>query len=148
MSVGFVLSVAVLLGLLFFFYQQVRRPAGPAEWGRTPQWPKRFRIILASAPLILGCLVFWGFFIEPNRLITKQESVTIDGWPEELSGIKIAVLSDIHAGSAFIDDAKLRLIVDRTNQLQPDLIVIAGSFWCTTRDCVADGELITVGVIE
>ena len=128
MSVGFVLSVAVLLGLLFFFYQQVRRRPGPAEWGRTPKWPKRLRIILASVPLILGCLVFWGFFIEPNRLITRQESITIDSWPKELSGLKIAVLSDIHAGSAFIDDAKLRLIVDRTNQLQPDLIVILGDY--------------------
>jgi uncharacterized protein len=128
MSIGFVISVAVLLGLLLFFYQQVRRPAGPAEWGRTGKWPKRFRIVLASVPLIIGLLVFWGFFIEPNRLVTKQESITIDNWPKELAGMKIAVLSDIHAGSAFIDDDKLRAIVDRTNQLQPDLIVILGDY--------------------
>lgn len=128
MSIGFVVSVAVLLGLLFFFYQQVRRAPSPAEWGRTPKWPKRFRIILASVPLILGCLVFWGFFIEPNRLVTRRESITVNSWPKELSGLKISVLSDIHAGSAFIDDAKLRLIVDRTNQLQPDLIVILGDY--------------------
>ncbi len=128
MSVGFVISVAVLLGLLLFFYQQVRRPPGPSEWGRTPKWPKRFRIVLSSIPLILGLLVFWGFFIEPNRLVTKQESITIDNWPKELAGLKIAVLSDIHAGSAFIDDEKLRVIVDRTNQLQPDLIVILGDY--------------------
>jgi predicted MPP superfamily phosphohydrolase len=128
MSVGFVLSVAVLLGLLLFFYQQVRRPPGPAEWGKTPKWSKRVRIVLASVPLILGCLLFWAFFIEPNRLVTKEESITISNWPKELSGLKIAVLSDIHAGSAFIDEAKLRLIVDRTNQLQPDLIVILGDY--------------------
>ena len=128
MSVGFVLSVAVLLGLLFFLYQQVRRPPGPAEWGKTPKWSKRIRIALASVPLILGSLLFWAFFIEPNRLVTRRESITISNWPKELSGLKIAVLSDIHAGSAFIDEAKLKLIVDRTNQLQPDLIVILGDY--------------------
>ena len=128
MSVWFVISVAVLLGLLFFFYQQVRRPAGPARWGRTPKWPKRLRVVLASIPLIIGLLVFWGFFIEPKRLVTKHESITIDNWPKELAGLKIAVLSDIHVGSAFIDDEKVRLIVDRTNQLQPDMIVILGDY--------------------
>jgi predicted MPP superfamily phosphohydrolase len=38
------------------------------------------------------------------------------------------VLADIHAGGWFIDDKKLRTIVQRTNQLQPDLIVILGDY--------------------
>ena len=128
MTVGFVLAVAILLGLLFFFYQQVRSWPGPAEWGKTPKWTKRIRIVLASIPLILGLLAFWGFFVEPNRLVVKHESIKIDNWPKELDGLKIAVLSDIHAGASFIDDDKIRLIVDRTNQLQPDLIVILGDY--------------------
>jgi len=37
-------------------------------------------------------------------------------------------LSDIHAGGAFIDDRKLKLIVERTNQLHPELIVILGDY--------------------
>ena len=128
MAFRFVLAVAVLLGLLFFLYQQVRRPAGAAEWGSRPVWPKRIRIVLATIPFILGCLVFWGFFIEPNRLVTRQESIKIDKWPTQLAGLKIAVLSDIHFGSAFIDDKKLQTIVERTNQLQPDMIVILGDY--------------------
>ena len=38
------------------------------------------------------------------------------------------MLSDLHIGSAFIDERKLRTIVARTNQLQPDLIVILGDY--------------------
>jgi predicted MPP superfamily phosphohydrolase len=38
------------------------------------------------------------------------------------------VLSDIHAGGSFIDDRKLRLIVERTNELNPDMIVLAGDY--------------------
>lgn len=77
---------------------------------------------------LLAFLVFWGFFVEPNRLVLRQETIAIDGWPRELDGLRIAVLSDIHAGGSFIDEDKLRSIVERTNQLQPEMIVILGDY--------------------
>jgi predicted MPP superfamily phosphohydrolase len=73
-------------------------------------------------------MVFWGTFIEPGRLVTRNETIQLSNWPTELRGLKVAVLSDIHAGSWFIDDQKLHLIVERTNQLQPDLILIMGDY--------------------
>ena len=84
--------------------------------------------MLASIPLVLGILIFWGFFIEPNRLVIRRQTIAISNWPKELNGLSIAVLSDIHAGSPFIDDRKLRSIVERTNQLHPELIVILGDY--------------------
>jgi predicted MPP superfamily phosphohydrolase len=128
MSVSFVISVAVLVGLCLFLLHELRRWPGPPEWGRTPKWPKRIRVTLAAIPVVLGLLAFWGFFIEPNRLVVRHETIQIQNWPAPLSDLKIAVLSDIHAGSAFIDDQKLRLIVKRTNELNPDLIVILGDY--------------------
>lgn len=128
MTVSFVVTVAALLGLLFFLVHEVRRPIRVSKWDRSPLWQKRLRISLVTILLLLGSLVCWAFFIEPNRLVLRQETITIGRWPSRLSGLKIAVLSDIHAGSAFIDDDKLRLIVQRTNQLQPDLIVILGDY--------------------
>ena len=128
MTVAFVVAVSVLLGLLFFLVREVRRPPGPAGWGRTPVWPKRLRILLSTVVLLLAFVVFWAFFIEPNRLITRQETIAIDNWPRELDGLRIAVLSDIHAGGSFINDKKLHSIVDRTNALHPDLIVILGDY--------------------
>jgi uncharacterized protein len=128
MSVPFVIAVAVLLGLALFLHQEVRRSPGPMEWGRTPRWKKRVRVTLAIIPLLLGCILFWAFLVEPNRLVVRQETITINKWPKELSDLKIAVISDIHAGGWFIDDKKLRLIVERTNQLQPELIVILGDY--------------------
>jgi uncharacterized protein len=73
-------------------------------------------------------LFFWGIWIEPNRLIVRREVVTIEKWPKELDGLKVAVISDIHVGSFFVRDDKMRLIVARTNELQPDLIVILGDY--------------------
>ena len=128
MALAFVISVAVLLGLSLFLYQEVRRPPGPRKWGRTPRWKKRVRIALASIPVLIACFFFWGIVVEPNRLVTRTKTIPINNWPKELEGLKVAVLSDIHAGSWGVDDKKLRLIVSRTNQLQPDLIVILGDY--------------------
>jgi len=128
MSISFVISVAVLIGLFLFLYREIRRFPGPKEWGHTPKWRKRIRVTLAAIPVIIGLLVFWGFFIEPNRLVVNYETIEVKNWPMPLNGLKIAVLADIHAGGAFIDQNKLRLIVKRTNELNPDIIIILGDY--------------------
>ena len=129
MSVSFVLALGVLLGLLLFLYQQVRKAAWPIALGQTPRRPKsKWRVVLATVPVVIAALLIWGFFIEPNRLVVRHQTVQISQWPKELSGIRIAVISDIHVGARFIDDDKLRLIVSRTNSLQPSLIVILGDY--------------------
>ena len=69
-----------------------------------------------------------GFFIEPNLLVFREQTIEIENWPQQLDGLRIAVISDIHVGGSFITDEKLRTIVDRTNQRQPELIVILGDY--------------------
>jgi uncharacterized protein len=89
---------------------------------------KIIRIALAVLLLLtISCLV-WGLFIEPNRLIVREQAIQIDNWPKELSGLRIAVIGDVHTGGPFINDQKLRRIVELTNQQQPDLIVLLGDY--------------------
>jgi predicted MPP superfamily phosphohydrolase len=128
MSFAYVIAVAVFLGLLLLLIREVRRSPGPMRWGKRPVWRKRIRVTLAALFLFAAGLAFWGFLIEPNRLILHQETIQIDNWPKELSGLRIAVISDIHTGGPFINDEKLRDIVDRTNALNPDLIVLLGDY--------------------
>jgi len=117
MTVAFVMSIGILLGLLFVLYNTIRRSSG-----------SRLRILFAVIVLFLAGLVFWGFLIEPGRLVVREQTIQIDNWPQQLDGLRIAVLSDIHADDWFVDDKKLRTIVERTNQLQPELIVILGDY--------------------
>ena len=129
MSLSFVIALAVFLGLLFFLYQQVRRAAWPISLGESPRTPKSWwRVVLAAIPVVIAGVAIWAFFIEPNRLVVRHQTIQIGEWPRELSGIRIAVISDIHVGSRFIDDDKLRLIVRRTNELKPNLVVILGDY--------------------
>ena len=128
MTVAFIVAVAILLGLMLFLFNEVRRSPGPARWGRSPRWRKRLRVSLVAITLVLGAIAFYGFLIEPARLVTKQQTIRIDNWPSELDGLRIAVLSDIHADDWFVDQKKLRSIVERTNQLEPEVIVILGDY--------------------
>ena len=128
MTVAFVVTVAVLGGLLLFLVHEIRRPIHVSKWDRSPLWRKRFRVTLATVFLLLVGIVGWAFFIEPNRLVIRHETLQINNWPSELSNLKIAVLSDMHIGSSFINEEKVRYIVEQTNQLQPDMIVILGDY--------------------
>jgi uncharacterized protein len=125
MTIAFILAVAVIFGLVLFLYREVRRPPGPFAWGR---WLKGMRITLGAIILLASLAAFWGFLIEPGRLVTRYETIQIQNWPQQLNGLKIAVLSDIHADDWFVDNKKLREIVERTNQLEPEVIVILGDY--------------------
>jgi predicted MPP superfamily phosphohydrolase len=128
MTIAFVIAVAVLLGLLLFLFRELRRPSGPDESGPPRLWRKRIRVALAATLLFFAGLAFWAILIEPNRLIVHQETIQIDNWPKELSGLHIAVISDVHSGAPFINDRKLQQIVELTNQQNPDLIVLLGDY--------------------
>ena len=128
MTIPFVIAVAVLIGLVFFLIHEVRRSPGPMAWGRRPVWKKRIRVALAVLSLIVAGLGIWAFFIEPDRLVVRRQTIQIANWPAELKGLRIAVISDIHSGAFFIDEPKLKEIVALTNQQSPDLVVMLGDF--------------------
>lgn len=128
MTIASIIAVAVLLGSVLLLVRELRRSPGPRQWGRTPKWKKRIRVTATAILVLLASLIFWAFVIEPNRLVVHQQTIQIDNWPEELSGLRIAVISDVHAGAPFINDRKLRRIVELTNQQNPDLIVLLGDY--------------------
>ncbi len=91
-------------------------------------WEKRIRIALAVVLVLAGCLAIWSIFIEPNRLIVRQQTIQIDNWPNELKGLRIALIADVHTGAPFMNDQKLQQIVALTNQQRPDLIILLGDY--------------------
>ena len=127
MRAPFVLAIAILLGLLIFLFQQLRR-LGTGPTAKISRWQKMVRISSAIIALVLFGMVFWGVLIEPNRLIVHQETIQIDNWPAELSGLRIALIGDVHTGAWYIDDRKLQQIIELTNQQQPDLVVLLGDY--------------------
>ena len=86
------------------------------------------QISILSLLLICAACLVWGFLIEPNRLVVNHYTVEIENWPRQASGLRIALIGDVHTDNRFIDEAKLRRIVELTNAEQPDLIVLLGDY--------------------
>lgn len=73
-------------------------------------------------------LAGWGFWLEPRRLVRREQAIAIAGWPAALDGLRIAVASDLHVGSPHVPLARLPTIVQAINAIQADLILLGGDF--------------------
>jgi uncharacterized protein len=88
----------------------------------------RAKIILFASLCCLAFLALWAFVIEPSRLVLRESRITLPSWPANFKGLRIAVISDLHAGSPHITLDKIHQIVEATNAAQPDLILLPGDF--------------------
>jgi predicted MPP superfamily phosphohydrolase len=55
-----------------------------------------------------------------------EESISIASLPESFKGLRIVQLSDIHLAGFYHHPGHIRRVVDRVNQLEPDLICFTG----------------------
>ena len=98
--------------------------------GISLQWAE-FELPATESQLDAGALfaaflfTLWGLYQSRRTPIVQNVDIAIDGLPKELAGLRIAHLSDLHVGPTIKRDFVQR-IVDRTNVLQPDLIVFTG----------------------
>ncbi len=73
-------------------------------------------------------LAIWSILIEPGQIKFKEHTIYVKNWPSDLSGFSIAFITDTHVGSPHISLEKIQSIVDRTNALKPDLILLGGDY--------------------
>jgi uncharacterized protein len=111
-----------------------RDPMGQPPPTGVPTWPPRWarlnrRNFLRGAGLVgLSGAGVAGYAtaVEPERLVTTTYRITPPGWRS--GGLRIAAVADIHAGGPNMALEHIRRIVDETNALAPDLVVLLGDF--------------------
>jgi predicted MPP superfamily phosphohydrolase len=128
LTLAYIVAAILLAGVLFTLARLLRPLPADKAGDRHLIWQRRRRVVFTLLLLAVLLCGIWATLIEPNRLVLHQETIVMDNWPNELSGLRIAVIGDIHAGGPFIDEKKLRTIVARTNQQNPDLVVLLGDF--------------------
>ena len=69
----------------------------------------------------------YAFAIEPHRLVTQHYRVRPNGWPKGLK-LRVAALADLHICEPWMPLDRVRQIVDQTNSLDADLVVMLGDF--------------------
>lgn len=72
-------------------------------------------------------LDIYGVWTATYDMTVKRVTVAVKNLPAELEGLSIAQLSDIHA-SCLVHAARVQKIVDATNALKPDVVMITGDF--------------------
>jgi len=97
------------------------------------------RVFWAGLGLGIG-LAVWAFWWEPASVRVSPYSLQLEQWPKQCSGLKVAVLADIHVGSPYHGIEQLRHIVTATNAAKPDLILLAGDY---VIQGVLGGEFVT-----
>jgi predicted MPP superfamily phosphohydrolase len=84
------------------------------------------RLALEAAGLGAAVLIY-GSLVEAKRLVRERWRIRLPGWPQSLDGLRVGVISDLHArGPETISLAQraIRVLVDE----DPDVVVIPGDF--------------------
>jgi uncharacterized protein len=84
--------------------------------------------MLLSLVLLGVALGVHAFFIEPAQLVVNRQELRLPNWPAELSGMRVAFLSDLHVGSPHWRISRLHELVARVNAEKPDLILLGGDY--------------------
>lgn len=86
-----------------------------------------WRAVLA-AMIVLGAYALWW---EPSSLRAVEHDI-VPG-RGGIAPLRIAVIADLHAGSPYIDEAKVRRVVALADGAKPDLILLAGDYVAGAR---------------
>ena len=84
---------------------------------------KALRIGFWAAVLAVAA---WSTLVEPLLLVTREYPVQVD---TPLAPLRVAVLTDLHLGSPQQGVKYLERVIERTNALDPDLVLLAGDYF-------------------
>ncbi len=83
------------------------------------------RSLAGAAAVGAGGVSFSGYRSATGEIVTPEIPVKLERLPPALSGYRIAQLSDVHIGP-LLGGRFLESVVEKTNALRPDLVVITG----------------------
>jgi uncharacterized protein len=95
---------------------------------RMKKWLKRIAIGLLALFLAIGSLALYAYFVEPRQFVVVRETLAIPNWDPALNGFKVVAISDIHTGSNYAPVERLRLVVEKANEQDADMIVLLGDY--------------------
>ena len=95
--------------------------------GRRPLSRRGFLLRgIGAAGLSAVSTAVYAAAIEPERLVTTSYRLTPPGW--NAGRLSVAAIADLHAGGPNMAAEHISRVVDATNALRPDLVVLLGDY--------------------
>ncbi|MFV1987243.1 MAG: metallophosphoesterase [Gemmatimonadota bacterium] len=96
----------------------------------TPPETRRRRLSWSTWTLLallvsIGGVLFWAFVWEPGRLVVREAALELPGWGGQRP-LRLVLIADLHVGSPRNGIDNLRRVVDRANEQDPEIILLAG----------------------
>ena len=89
----------------------------------------RTALVAAGAAVVAAlALTWWSLWYEPRNVRLRRLTIRPPGWPAELDGLTIAVVSDLHTGAPHVDVGRVERLVARLNRQVPDLVALLGDY--------------------
>jgi uncharacterized protein len=86
---------------------------------------------LGAATLTGASTAVYAGAIEPERLITTSYRLTPPGWTG--GRVSLVAIADLHAGGPNMAVEHITRVVEETNALRPDIVVLLGDYIATHR---------------
>lgn len=83
-----------------------------------------FKVILVLA-ILIGCAFVTLRYVGNAGIVVKEESLIYSNLPINFHGVKIVQFTDLHYGTT-VDTNKLKALVKKINEIEPDLILFTG----------------------
>lgn len=97
-----------------------------------------FRVASAFIVFSLLWMLLWGFTVGRARLERTHVQIELDGLHEDLRGLRIVQISDLHIGNVLMGE-RLSRVVEAVNALDPDLVALTGDLFDFDPRHVEDG---------
>ena len=99
---------------------------------------KKRRKIMGWTLIIVTLAVIY-YFLQLNWISVTTHVIQLDDLPKEFDGYKIVQLSDLHNQEFGYENERL---IERINQIQPDIIVMTGDMLTNTREVSTNGDVL------
>jgi uncharacterized protein len=83
---------------------------------------------MRRALLAAGAAVAAWAWIEPLRLVVREDTLRLPAWPTALDGLRAGLMADLHGGVPHMGTDGIARAVRRLNAARPDIVLLLGDY--------------------
>ena len=90
---------------------------------------------------LIAYTIYDGIHYAPSRVRIRYETIKNPNIPKSLDHIQIVYISDLHY-NLYMDEERFQKIVDKINEIEPDIILFGGDLFDHPSTNIPDDEII------